>query len=138
VAKGIPTTIHSWGWWSCQSRSGEVALVLLSGSWRYLWWLTLIVRGRERCLVRQLKKWYVKESFFTQFSLRFLPLFCLKFTHIYREWKRNMRSLLGINLSPWFKQEGSQPLAKSHHDKLWNWGVKADRVSLFGAALWRL
>jgi hypothetical protein len=120
VAKGIPTIIHGWGWWSCQSRSGEVALVLLSGSWSDRWWLTLVVKGGERCLDGQLKKWCVKESFFDQFSLWFLPLFCPKFTHIYKEWKRNMWSLLGINLSPWFKQEGSQPLAKSHYHKLWN------------------
>ena len=42
----------------------------------------------------------------------------MKFTYIYKRWKRDVRSPLVPNLGPWFNAEGSQLLAQSSHHAL--------------------
>ena len=66
--------------------------------------------GKKRMKRKQgwlVKKNGVKAKFLANFPPNFIAPQYSKSTSIYRGWKRNILSLSGTNLGPWFKLEGS-------------------------------
>jgi hypothetical protein len=60
----------------------------------------------------------------------------MKSTSIYRRWKRAILSTLEKNFSPWFRWEGSQPLAQSRHGALSNCQICSCRLPELASLGW--
>jgi len=56
--------------------------------------------------------------FFINFCSWFLIPQAMKYTFIYRGWKKDVWSPLVPNLGPWFDLEGSQPLVQNSYHRL--------------------
>jgi len=77
------------------------------------------------------ENWQQKEKnsregdwFFINFAPDFLHARAIKSTPIYKEWNRDMLSLMVSNISSWFSHEGSQPLDQSECHELSNLAVE--------------
>ena len=91
-----------------------------SSRWRS--WLKLRWKGRRTRLAdKNTMKMLVFCSLFTLISSSLMPEIHPLFIGAERG---TSCFLLGINLEPWFKREGSQPLAQSRHHKLQNLAAK--------------
>jgi hypothetical protein len=88
-------------------------------TWVRLEWMRSRWRKREeRELTAEKKKIREECWFFVNFAPDFLHAQAMKFTSIYRGWKRDILSLIIQNLSHWFSLDGSQLLAQSMYHEL--------------------